>query len=106
MNTAIIHIQQEKEPPTFTGFFSTWDKNFWKQYKTFSKVRQELEVKTCNYNGNGSVNGFSKHHDDLNESEFDQYEKYPFNILKEPNEKLPPRIDPLNKEVSFNFLFK
>ncbi|XP_050509264.1 advillin isoform X1 [Diabrotica virgifera virgifera] len=98
MNIAIIHIKQEKEPPTFTGFFQTWDKSFWKTYKTFLKIRQEIESKTCCHNGNGTTNGYSNH-SDSGDSEFDQYEKYPVNILKEPNEKLPPRIDPLNKEL-------
>lgn len=39
------------------------------------------------------------HHDISGHSDFDQYDKYPVNILKEPNDKLPARINPLNKEV-------
>ncbi|CAH1186187.1 unnamed protein product [Phyllotreta striolata] len=99
MDTALIHIQQEKEPPTFTGFFPHWDKKFWKQYKTFSKVRLEFETKTCSHGVNGSTNGFSQHQEGAEDSEFDQFEKYPLSVLKEPNEKLPARVDAFNKEL-------
>ncbi|XP_074029921.1 villin like protein quail isoform X3 [Leptinotarsa decemlineata] len=97
MNIAIIHIKQEKEPPTFTGFFPTWDKQFWKHYKTFSKVRQEVEMRNSCSNGK-ETNGISNH-DKSYHSDFDQYDKYPVDILKGPNDKLPTRINPLNKEL-------
>lgn len=54
-------------------------------------------MNNCNTNGtdkNGCLDQYLPH------SNFDQFEKYPINILKEPNETLPPRINPLNKEVS------
>lgn len=53
-----------------------------------------------NSSSNGiEKNGFSDHYITPH-SNFDQYEKYPINILKEPNDKLPSKINPLNKEVS------
>ncbi|XP_018568811.1 advillin-like, partial [Anoplophora glabripennis] len=97
MNIAIIHVKQEREPPTFRGFFPSWDKKFWKLYKTFSKIRQEIEMKNTNITIKES-NGIN-HHDISGHSEFDQYDKYPVNILKESNDKLPARINPLNKEL-------
>lgn len=60
-------------------------------------MRHELETNNSNNNGL-ETNGFSDVH--TPHSNFDQFEKYPINILKEPNDKLPPRINPLNKEVS------
>lgn len=59
-------------------------------------MRKEIEINNSNVNGTDK-NGFSDH---MPHSNFDQFEKYPINILKEPNDKLPPRINPLNKEVS------
>ena len=51
-----------------------------------------------NSKSNGKeINGYQK---SSGHSDFDQYDKYPINILKEPNEKLPARVDPLNKEVN------
>ncbi|KAG5887879.1 hypothetical protein JTB14_015531 [Gonioctena quinquepunctata] len=97
MNIAIIHIRQEKEPPTFTGFFPSWNKQLWKHYKTFSKIRQEVEMKKICSNGE-ETNGVMSH-DISDHSDFDQYDKYPINILKGPNDNLPNRINPLNKEL-------
>ncbi|XP_057656314.1 villin-like protein quail [Diorhabda carinulata] len=96
LNISMIQIKQEQEPPTFIGFFPIWDKNHWTNYKTFSKIRQDIEMKSPNREGNAPANGSTNNE---GESEFDRYEKYPLNILKEPNDKLPPRIDPLNKEL-------
>lgn len=115
MSVTIIHIKQGREPPTFTGFFPKWDKKLWKvciylpsfehlldfnskccqYYKTFSKIRQEVEMNNTDQkipNGN-HTNGNSGN------SDFDHYEKYPINILREPNDRLPSRVDSLNKEV-------
>ncbi|CAH1117600.1 unnamed protein product [Phaedon cochleariae] len=97
MNIAVIHIKQEKEPPSFKGFFPTWDNTFWKDYKTFSRVRHDLEMKNVNTNGM-DTNGVSNH-DISCHSNFDQFDKYPVTILREPNDKLPARIDSLNKEL-------
>lgn len=58
-------------------------------------MRQEIE--TSNNSTELEHNGFSDH---TPHSNFDQYEKYPINILKEPNDKLPGKINPLSKEVS------
>lgn len=59
-------------------------------------MRQEIEMNNSTTNGI-ETNGFSDIY--TPHSNFDQFEKYPINILKEPNDKLPPRINPLNKEV-------
>lgn len=55
-----------------------------------------MEITKNNSNG-FEKNGFSNN---CFHSNFNQYEKYPINILKEPNDKLPSRINPLTKEVS------
>ncbi|XP_008194361.1 advillin isoform X4 [Tribolium castaneum] len=95
MNIPIIQISQGYEPPTFTGFFPSWDNNLWKSYKSFGKRRQDIEMKNAKMNGK-EINGYQK---TSGHSDFDQYDKYPLNILKEPNDKLPARVDPLNKEL-------
>ncbi|CAH0556416.1 unnamed protein product [Brassicogethes aeneus] len=96
MNIAIINVKQGKEPPTFTGLFPAWDKKFWKHYKSFGKIRHDIEISSNNINGK-ATNGYTQ--EKSGHSDFDQFDKYPINILKEPNEKLPARIDPLNKEL-------
>lgn len=95
MNISVIYIKQEKEPITFVGFFPSWEKKFWKSYKSFTKLRQEIEMVNADVNGS-TKNGYNEK---SGHSDFDQYDKYPIDILKECNEKLPARIDPLNKEV-------
>ncbi|KAL1494852.1 hypothetical protein ABEB36_010371 [Hypothenemus hampei] len=94
MNMTIIHIKQGREPPTFTGFFPKWDFKLWKYYRTFSKTRQEIEMK----NTDQKIQNGQKHSTSGN-SEFDHFEKYPVNILKEPNDRLPSRVNSLNKEL-------
>ncbi|XP_019873520.1 advillin isoform X2 [Aethina tumida] len=95
MNIAIINIKQGKEPPTFIGLFPTWDRKCWKHYKSFGKIRHDIEA--TNTNNNGKTNGWTQ--EKSGHSDFDQFDKYPINILKGPNDKLPARIDPLNKEL-------
>ncbi|XP_045472263.1 advillin isoform X1 [Harmonia axyridis] len=96
MNISIIHVKQGEEPPTFTGFFPSWNKKFWKHYKSFSRLIRDIESSSKG-NGEHKSNGYivlSK-----TECEFDQYDKYPLEILLVPNEKLPSRVDPLRKEL-------
>ncbi|RZC39580.1 advillin [Asbolus verrucosus] len=95
INIPVIQISQGCESPTFIGFFPSWDKNFWKTYKSFGKKRQDIELKNTNKTNGKETNGYKK----SGHSDFDQYDKYPVNILKEPNDKLPARVDPLNKEL-------
>ncbi|KAH0810615.1 hypothetical protein GEV33_012178 [Tenebrio molitor] len=95
INIPIIHISQGCEPPTFAGFFPSWNGKLWKGYKSFGKRRQDIELTNAKTNGK-EINGYQK---SSGHSDFDQYDKYPLNILKEPNDKLPARVDALNKEV-------
>lgn len=61
-------------------------------------VRRKLESKGVPFK---STNGS---HIQQTHDQFDRYEKYPLHILKGPNDKLPPKINPLNKEVCIYFL--
>ncbi|XP_030768126.1 advillin-like isoform X3 [Sitophilus oryzae] len=95
MNMTVIHIKQGKEPPTFKGFFPNWDSKLWKHYKTFDKIKQEIQMNnTDQKTHNGHIIQHKSEH-----SDFDHYEKYPISTLKEPNDRLPSRVDPLNKEL-------
>lgn len=70
---------------------------FLQNYKPFSKQIRDIELSSMSpdeFASNGNI-ALSK-----SEGEFDQYEKYPLDILLAPNEKLPNRVDPLKKEVS------
>ncbi|KAH0999377.1 hypothetical protein HUJ05_005174 [Dendroctonus ponderosae] len=96
MNMTIIHIKQGKETPTFIGFFPAWDRKLWKYYRTFSKIRQEIELKNTDQK---PQNGHQSRNNTSDNGDFDHYEKYPINILKEPNDRLPASIDSLNKEL-------
>ncbi|KAK9879533.1 hypothetical protein WA026_006604 [Henosepilachna vigintioctopunctata] len=97
MNMPIIQVKQGEEPPTFTGFFPNWNKKYWKHYRTFSRLRRDIEITQMD-NGDHKRNGI--HIITKSEStEFDQYDKYPLDILLEPNDKLPARVDPLKKEL-------
>ncbi|XP_066138784.1 villin-1 isoform X3 [Euwallacea fornicatus] len=95
MSTTIIHIKQGREIPTFTGFFPKWEKKLWKNYKTFTKIRLDIEMS----NTDPKVPNSHHSHSSSGNTDFDHYEKYPINILKEPNDRLPSRVDPLNKEL-------
>ncbi|KAF7268409.1 hypothetical protein GWI33_018470 [Rhynchophorus ferrugineus] len=94
MNMTVIHIKQGKEPPTFKGFFCKWDSKLWKYYKTFHKLKQEIQMKNTDQDSN---NGYIQQKSGY--SDFDHYEKYPIPTLREPNDRLPNKVDPLNKEL-------
>ncbi|CAH1989954.1 unnamed protein product [Acanthoscelides obtectus] len=88
MSIAIIHIKQDHEPPIFTGFFPSWNKDFWKAYKPFLVLRKEIEkVPSSTHSGRPEL------------TKFDQYDKYPVSILRKPNDELPAKVNPLNKEM-------
>nr|CAH7736666.1 unnamed protein product [Callosobruchus chinensis] len=89
MNIAVIRIKQDQEPPTFIGLFPSWNRDLWKTYKTFSAIRKEMEKVPSNVHSSGNP--------EL--SKFDQFEKYPVDVLKKPNEELPAKVSPLNKEM-------
>ncbi|KAJ8349660.1 hypothetical protein SKAU_G00247900 [Synaphobranchus kaupii] len=42
VDTPIILIKQEFEPPTFTGWFPTWDPYTWRSRKTYEQLKAEL----------------------------------------------------------------
>lgn len=84
---------QDHEPPTFKGYFESWDSKLWQMYRSFDQLRTKIEGKSSS-NIRDKSNGALE-----NSSNFDQYEKYPLHILKAPSEKLPSRIDPLKKEL-------
>ncbi|KAJ8952267.1 hypothetical protein NQ318_007434, partial [Aromia moschata] len=90
MNISIIHIKQEKEPPTFIGFFPNMGQEVLEVLQDIRKNKTRYRTEKCEY---------ERHHDKSDHSDFDQYDKYPVNILKEPNDKLPAKINPLNKEL-------
>ncbi|KAI4464752.1 villin [Holotrichia oblita] len=91
VNTPIVQVKQGNEPPIFTGFFKSWDKNWWTEHVCFDELRCQVEgtvTKREITNENGRE-----------EDDFDKYEKYPISMLREPTDKLPNKVDPLQKEV-------
>ncbi|XP_022911438.2 advillin isoform X2 [Onthophagus taurus] len=105
MNIPIIEVKQGNEPPNFIGFFPNWNTTWWAEHVAFEEMRSQLEgvkieKKLETTNGNHVEN-----------NDFDCYEKYPVKMLKESMEKLPNKVDPLQKELhlthdDFVFLFK
>ncbi|EEC12561.1 villin, putative [Ixodes scapularis] len=50
LGTPVIWVKQGLEPPNFTGFFTSWDNDFWKLYlndeeflRIFSMAYEEFE---------------------------------------------------------------
>lgn len=66
------------------------------KYQTFENIRRKIQHNTVK-NPVKDVNRTVQTHV---QDSFDKYDKYPLHILKAPNDKLPSKINPLNKEVS------
>ena len=64
------------------------------EHKSFEKLRTEIEGSNISLPKKES-NGMQKI------SDFDQYPKYPVSTLQKENDQLPPKINPLHKEVRF-----
>ncbi|KAK4879724.1 hypothetical protein RN001_007870 [Aquatica leii] len=92
VHTPVTVVEQGYEPPIFTGFFVSWDDGFWISYKSFDQIRNEIEGKNTTEIIKEKCGSHKSNH-------FDQYVKYPVSILTATNDKLPNKIDPLQKEV-------
>lgn len=67
------------------------------KYSSFEEIRRKIGQN--NPNSNRSINETNGAKDYESDDHFDKYEKYPVHILVGPNDNLPARINPLNKEV-------
>ncbi|XP_076291847.1 villin like protein quail isoform X2 [Lasioglossum baleicum] len=93
-NTTISVIKQGAEPSTFIGLFDNWNYNLLRDYKsfeTFYTLSQDKEPLT-------KIQTSSK-----SSSEFDNYVKYPFSVLKSDPENLPSGVDVARKEMHLTF---
>ncbi|BES89474.1 actin Hypothetical protein [Nesidiocoris tenuis] len=88
----VVQIIQGHEPPIFTGFFPSWDTNFWKKGKTFDDIRRELDEQKPVLQVDLIVAE--------NVPNFDDCQKYPLSVLREKDpEKLPSGVDYQHKEI-------
>jgi hypothetical protein len=105
----IVRIRQGSEPPSFTGFFGTWDVNFfdtivdYKDYKMNiqSKNKPEYFQEIIKEKPKTSVNGVKAN----------ELPKYSYEELKKNIEELPDGVNPELRELylsdeEFNQVFK
>ncbi|XP_013406709.1 advillin [Lingula anatina] len=92
-DTPVLKIKQGFEPPNFTGFFGTWDKDMWSKGKTFEELKAELGAENVGVksvdqsNMNGSTN-------------FSDVPKYSLEQLQcKEGEGLPEGVEAASKEI-------
>ncbi|XP_063241557.1 advillin-like isoform X5 [Bacillus rossius redtenbacheri] len=90
-DTPIVLVKQGFEPPTFTGFFPTWDPTMWNDWKTLEELRCELE------GGNPELTLDSQLVD--GERCFEDFPKHPAEALRVGAEELPPDVDRTRREL-------
>ncbi|KAJ8319925.1 hypothetical protein KUTeg_001512 [Tegillarca granosa] len=86
-DTPIIKVKQGFEPPTFTGFFGTWDLDLWNKgisYEQLSKQLRDENVEDATTNGG---------------NDFSEQVKYKLEQLRLPIDELPSGVDPAAREV-------
>ncbi|NP_001080503.1 villin 1 S homeolog [Xenopus laevis] len=97
INTPIIIVKQDYEPPTFTGWFLAWDPFKWENMKSYNDLKSEL----------GDTSTFEQISLEITTQQFTaqtqistpSYQTYPSEMLvnKTPDE-LPPGVDTTRKE--------
>ncbi|OCT63426.1 villin-1 [Xenopus laevis] len=97
INTPIIVVKQDYEPPTFTGWFMAWDPFRWENMKSYNDLKSEL----------GDSSTFEQISLEMTTQQFTaqtqisspSFQTYPSEMLvnKTPDE-LPPGVDPTRKE--------
>lgn len=91
--TARALVRQHCEPNIFTGFFSSWNRQFWEDFVPYVQLRHDVSH-------NGFSNGcMNVEHSVKNETEFDKHHKYPLEVLQQEAVNLPNEVDPVNREL-------
>lgn len=94
--TPVIWVKQGLEPPNFTGFFTTWDDEFWKTLPTYQSIKNEIE------DGNQTLLAMQQQEAKYRNSR-SEVEKFTFDALNVKNpDQLPECVDPANKELYLN----
>ncbi|XP_076448458.1 advillin-like isoform X2 [Babylonia areolata] len=91
-DTPLLKISQGYEPPSFTGFFGTWDRDLWSKGMSYEELKKELgkgnlpiqEVKQNQANGT---------------QEFTDMPKYSYEELAVEVDQLPNGVDPAAREI-------
>nr|CAD7432912.1 unnamed protein product [Timema monikensis] len=87
----VFFVKQGFEPNTFTGFFKNWNSTFWNECKSYDELRRELEGKNPVLELDSVlVDG---------ERRFDDFVKYPVEMLREEADTLPEDIDKTRREL-------
>ncbi|VDH98590.1 advillin [Mytilus galloprovincialis] len=91
-DTPMYMVKQGLEPPTFTGFFGTWDRDMWSKGQSYQELMQHLG------DGNEALT-LVKASDVNGDFSYDSVPKYPLEQLAVSAEELPSGVDPSCKEV-------
>nr|CAD7454924.1 unnamed protein product [Timema tahoe] len=92
----VFFVKQGFEPNTFTGFFKNWNSTLWNECKSYDELRRELEGKNPVLELNTVlVDG---------ERRFDDFVKYPVEMLREEADTLPDDIDKTRREGTYRRL--
>ncbi|XP_048515379.1 villin-1 [Athalia rosae] len=97
-NTTITVIRQGFEPPTFIGLFENWNHNLLRDHQSFNVFRISLQ----NQDPYPSLSDISQT-ESPGFSEFDNFIKYPLQLLKNEPENLPNGVDIERKEMHLTF---
>ncbi|KAG8432266.1 hypothetical protein GDO86_016781 [Hymenochirus boettgeri] len=100
INTPIIVIKQEHEPPTFTGWFLAWDPYKWENVKSYSDLKAELEDTSAIEQISMELNNTNLEFTSQTIFSSTNFQTFPAEMLvnKTPDE-LPPGVDPTKKEI-------
>ncbi|XP_029846708.2 advillin [Ixodes scapularis] len=96
LGTPVIWVKQGLEPPNFTGFFTSWDNEFWKTLPTYESIKNEIE------DSNQTLLAMQQQAA-LYRNSRSEVEKFTFDALNVKNpDQLPTCVDPANKELYLN----
>lgn len=94
LETPIIIVKQGSEPPNFTGFFGSWDRNYWSSLATSNP---NVSFDQTNFNEMTSTGNIVS---PCMAVDFSSSAKYPLSTLRVRDAlELPADVDPTKKEV-------
>lgn len=82
------------EPPTFIGLFENWNHNLLRDYRPFKVFQSSVQEQDNLMNDIMTIKITS---------EFDNFFKYPLQILRSDPDKLPSGVDVSRKEMHLTF---
>lgn len=92
-DTPVYRVKQGYEPPTFTGHFGVWDRDYFKNSLDYKELGQQLAA------SNDAVVLVQDSKDASGGANFEEMAKFPLEELQVPVDELPSGVDPECREM-------